>query len=141
MASWLTYALLTIVLWGAVPLIDKVALRSFAADTGLCVRAFTAGGMLLIYAVWKGKFAEIAQGDAKAVVYFMLSAILASVVAQYTYFAALQRAEASRLVPFTATYPLVAAILAVLLLHEPFTATKFAGALLIAGGLLLLGMK
>ena len=139
--SWYVYAVLTIVLWGAVPLIDKVALRSFAADTGLCVRAFTAGVMLLVYAVWKGKFAEIAHGDAKAVGYFMLSAVLASVVAQYTYFAALQRAEASRLVPFTATYPLVAAVLAILLLHEPLTLTKLLGAIFIVGGLMLVGVK
>jgi transporter family protein len=139
--SWDVYAVLTIVLWGAVPLIDKVALRTVAADTGLCLRAFTAGIMLLIYAVWKGKFAEIAQADTRAILCFVVSAVLASVVAQYTYFAALQRAEASRLVPFTASYPLVAAILAVLILHEPFTVTKFAGAALIVGGLVLLGIK
>ncbi len=43
--------------------------------------------------------------------------------------------------PFTATYPLVAAILAMLVLHEPFTITKCAGAVLIVAGLMLVGMK
>ena len=141
MASWHAYALLTIVLWGTAPLVDKVALRTVAADTGLCIRAFVAAVVLGIYAAVRGKFGEIAGADTKAVLYFVASALMVSVVAQWTYFAALEKAEASRLVPFTATYPLVGAILAVLLLGESFTFTKFAGAGLIVGGLLLLGMK
>ncbi len=141
MSSWHVYALLTVVLWGTTPLIDKVALRTVAADTGLCVRAFTAAVILAIYALARGKFGEIVHADTKGVLCFVVSAVLVSVAAQWTYFAALQRTEVSRLVPFTATYPLVAAILAVLLLHEAFTVTKFAGAVLIVGGLLLLGMK
>ncbi len=141
MSSWHVYALLTVVLWGTTPLIDKVALRTVAADTGLCVRAFTAAVILAIYALARGKFGEIVHGDTKGVLCFVVSAVLVSVAAQWTYFAALQRTEVSRLVPFTATYPLVAAILAVLLLHEAFTVTKFAGAVLIVGGLLLLGVK
>ncbi len=141
MASWHAYALLTIILWGTTPLIDKVGLRTVAADTGLCLRAFTAGIVMIGYAVVKGKFGEIVHGDPKGVLCFVVSAISVSVVAQWTYFAALERTDASRLVPFTATYPLVAAVLAVLVLGEAFTLTKFAGAGLIVGGLLLLGMK
>jgi len=105
MSSWHVYALLTVVLWGTTPLIDKVALRTVAADTGLCVRAFTAAVILAIYALARGKFGEIVHGDTKGVLCFVVSAVLVSVAAQWTYFAALQRTEVSRLVPFYGHVP------------------------------------
>jgi transporter family protein len=66
------------------------------------------------------------------------SALLAAMIGQGAYFVAIKHADASRVVPFTASYPVVALILGILVLHEPLTVPKVAGTALVLCGLMLL---
>jgi len=66
------------------------------------------------------------------------SALLGSLIGQVAYYSAMRHADASLVVPITATYPLVGAMLAIALLREPLTASKVGGALLVVAGLALL---
>lgn len=50
---------------------------------------------------------------------------------------ALERADASKVVPITAAYPMVTVILAALLLSEPLTITRIAGVVAITVGVVL----
>ena len=66
------------------------------------------------------------------------SALLGSFIGQVAYYSAMRHADASLVVPMTATYPLVGAMLAIVLLREPLTAHKVAGALLVVAGIIFL---
>ena len=77
-------------------------------------------------------------GLAFALAFVVAGARVGPIIGQLTYFRALKIAEASQVIPVCATYPLVALALAILLLREPLTVSKGAGAICIVAGIILI---
>ena len=67
-------------------------------------------------------------------VILVAASIVVTMSGVYFYLRAMSSAEASRIVPMSSTYPLVAFLLALLFLGEKFTWTKLAGTLLVCAG-------
>ena len=81
---------------------------------------------------------EIAAAPRLAIGAMAGSALLGAALGQAAYYVALRHTDASRVVPVVAAYPLVAVLLAALLVHETLTWPKLLGAALIVGGVALI---
>lgn len=132
------FALLAVLFGGAAPLLDKLALREISPLTGMTVRVVAAAVMMGLYGLAVGVGKQIAAAPRHVLWYLVGSALLAAVLGQFAYYAAIKQAQASQVTPLTAAYPLVTLLLAVPLLREGLTVTKALGALLIVAGVILL---
>ena len=126
---------LTAVLWGATPVLEKIGLRKADPVTGVTIRSIAVTAALLLYLGFAGKLRGIFQVDFKTVVIFSTTGILAGLLGMITYFVALKKGATSQIVPIAATYPLVTAILSVLILGERVTPTRVIGTILIVAGI------
>ena len=133
--------LLTAILWGTTPIIEKIGLTKVQPLTGVTIRSIAVIVMLLMFLIFTGKLKETLTVDLKTVIIFSISGILAGLVGMITYFAALKAGATSEIVPIAATYPLVTAILSVLILGEQITPSRIAGTVLIVIGIWLVQIK
>jgi transporter family protein len=132
------FALLTAALWGAATVLDKLALARLQPIVGVLIRsvaisvaALAVAGATIRERVWEGI-------DARTWFFIIASGMCSGLIGQWTYYKALKYAEASRVVPIVGGYPLIAFILAVLVLGESLTAQKLCGAALVVAGIILL---
>lgn len=134
----MAYSLAAFLVWGVWGILSKLAARTLDhRQLVFCAM----GGYLLVFlaAAAFGWGRGLTQAPARGV--FLAVAVgIASGVAYIFFYLAVGRGEASRVVTITALYPVVTAVLAVLLLREPVTWTKAAGTLLAVAGLVLLAL-
>lgn len=125
--------------WGSAAICDKLGMRGVGNPVvALLVRMSAATLVLLIWALVTGAFRQVQSVPTSSIVALIGGALLASVLGQGAYFLAMKHADASRIVPFTASYPAVALLLGVLILREPLTLPKVAGTVLVLAGVMLL---
>lgn len=137
------FAAVTILLWGLIPIFDKLALgnQSVSPVLGIAIRA---GGVALV-AVPLAFALDRSAGTWKAlpastVFFFLASGIASLLVSQYTYYKLLQQGDVSRIFPllFSAA-PVVSVLVSVLVLHESLNLKQAIGIIfVILGGVLLL---
>jgi len=131
--------LLTAVFWGSTPILEKIGLGPHQGGirplTAVAVRSFAISVVLLLVMLFSGGFREIAQLDRRTIIIFCISGIMAGLLGMWTYFGALKRGAASRVVPIAATYPLVAAVLAIIILGEKVTWLRILGTMFIIFGI------
>ncbi|MBM3259303.1 MAG: EamA family transporter [Candidatus Sericytochromatia bacterium] len=140
--AW-SLVLVTTLLWGLVPLFDKLALTR-AADSplaGVAVRLATAAliGLPLLFAA-SGGTGAFRRIPPTAWGWFAASGLASLVIAQIAWYALLKDAQVSKTFPFMfAAAPVVTLLLGVLVLHEPLTLRQvIGGVLVVLGGALLL---
>lgn len=134
------FAVLTAVIWGFAPAIEKVGLRGANMDPflGVFIRTipilfFASLGVLLM-----GKLGQVATVDFKSLLFVGAGGVVAGLLGQFAFYSALKWGEASVVVPVAATYPLVALLVSVVFLGEAFTVQKLVGICLVVGGVVLL---
>lgn len=125
---------LTAILWGATPVLEKIGLGKTDPITGVTIRSIAVTLSLLIYLAFSGKLKAVFNADPKTIVIFSITGIMAGLIGMITYFAALKKAPSSQVVPIAATYPLVAAILSIIILGEKVTPLRIVGTFLIITG-------
>ncbi len=125
--------------WGAAPLFDKLALRHLSSNAVFIARFYMI--FILMLAPMVLHFDEIRlavfQSD-RRVIGYLAGSVLFTMAGLYLYYQVLGAAEASKVVPFCAAYPLFTSLLAMMLLKEPVTPGKVAGTVLVVGGTYLL---
>ena len=131
---WL--ALLTALLWGCAPMFDKLGLGKATPLAALSIRTIVVGAVLAAFVLASGGWREFQSLDMRSVIYIALGGLAAGLLGQLVYYHALKLGAATRVVPISATYPLVAAVLAIIFLKEPVTPGKIVGAALIVLGVL-----
>ena len=133
------WAILTAVVWGCVPALEKLGLSKIPVLPGLFYRSLgVLLGAIIIFAFKFSQIKEIAlSGGGWA--YLIIGGFLASFVGQLLFYNALKHGEASRVVPVAAAYPLVSFIIAVVLLGEKLTIAKTGGLVCVILGVILLG--
>ncbi|UCD54653.1 MAG: EamA family transporter [Candidatus Omnitrophota bacterium] len=127
--------LITAFLWGTTPVLEKIGLGSTDPLTGVAIRSIAVTVALVIYLVLAGKARQVFQVDFKTWVIFSVTGLMAGLLGMLTYFIALKRGATSQIVPIAATYPLVTAILSVLILGEHVTFLRLIGTILIIAGI------
>lgn len=133
------WVLATILIWGCVPILEKLGLSGPVAPTvGVFVRSCgVAAGAFLVGLVAR-PWPAMAQTPKHSVLLLAGGGFLASFVGQMTFYQALKAGEVSRVAPLVGAYPLVAALLGWWLLREPLTLPRVLGVLCIVSGVLLL---
>jgi uncharacterized membrane protein len=132
-------AVLTMLCWGSAAIFDKLGMKGVGNPVvALVVRLGVATVVTFVFAAATGAFRDLKAVPSSSLWALAAGAILASALGQAFYFLAIKHADASRIVPFTASYPAVALLLGILILHEPLTVPKVAGTALVLGGLMLL---
>jgi len=129
---------LTVLFWGTTPVFEKLALRGGSPLVILFYRvifiAVCVGGAL----VATGQGSHLVRLDGRTLLFTGLSALTGGVLGLTTYFHALQKGQASVVVPLISTYPVVTVLLSFVVLGEPITLTKAVGVGFIVAGVMLL---
>lgn len=139
-----TYALtlVTIVLWGLIPIFDKLALTHFSASplVGIAIRTVGVSVLAVPLAISVGKAGTSLKAmPPVAIALFLASGIVSLLLAQYSYYSLLQRSEVSRVFPFLfSAAPVVTMVIGVFGLGESLNLKQVLGACLVIGGGLLL---
>ncbi len=137
--DWFTYAVLTSVLWGCIPVLEKTGIQAmddlFAAALLRASGAIMGAALIPIFSPCS--FKAILAAPPKAIICLMAAGFLGSFVGQLTNLNALKLGEVSKVVPVTASWPLLAILGAFILLGEPVSAKKLCSVLLVVGGVVL----
>ncbi|MBM4331758.1 MAG: hypothetical protein FJ117_11135 [Deltaproteobacteria bacterium] len=128
------FLFLTTLFWGVAAIFDKMALGKTAPFAGMMVRQFILTGIIFVMALSSGRLGGMGTLDWRSVLFFGLSGICGGAAGLWTYYHALRLGGASMVVPITATYPLITALLSWAILQESFTVTRLIGTALIVLG-------
>ena len=126
--------ILTAILWGATPIMEKKGLETTSPIVGLAFRNLAIIICVFITVLVMGKAKELISTPPKTMLLFAATGIIAGFLAMLTYFGALKLGATSKIIPISATYPLVTALLGILILGEQATVLRVLGAGLIIGG-------
>ncbi len=114
---------------------EKVGLTKVDPFIGVTIRSgiVTAGLFILTFLLGKGK--ALMTVDGRSFLLFSASGLIAGLLGMWTYYSALKMEATSKIVPITAAYPLVTALLSVLILKEGVTLPRVIGTVLIVVGI------
>lgn len=139
MADWFIYALLTSLCWACLPFLEKGGIQAiddlFAAAFLRCCGAML--GALFIPLFAPSAYKALLTAPPRAYICLMAAGFIGSFIGQLTNLQALKLGEVSKVVPVTASWPLLAVCGAFIFLGEPVTAKKVCGALLVVSGVVL----
>ena len=126
---------ITAILWGATPILEKIGLAKVDPLIGVTIRStvVTVGLLIITFVMGKGK--ALMEVDGKGFLLFGASGVMAGLLAMWTYYTALKVGATSKIVPIAACYPLVTALLSVLILREGVTLPRVMGTALIVSGI------
>ncbi len=126
--------IITTLLWGTTPIIEKMGLARVDPFVGVTIRSAIVTVILLLFTLLLGKGKELLNLDGKSIILFGLSGLMAGFIGMWTYYTALKMGPTSKIVPIAACYPLITAVLSVLILREGVTITRIIGTALIVSG-------
>ena len=129
------FLIITTLLWGATPIIEKIGLAKVDPLVGVTVRStiVTIGLLIILFLMGKGR--ELIEVSGKNVLIFGASGVMAGILGMWTYYMALKMEATSKIVPIAASYPLVTALLGALILNEGVTLPRVIGTALIVSGI------
>jgi transporter family protein len=130
--------IITLLLWGSTPLLEKIGLKGVEPLTGILIRSFAVTIVLFIIYICTGRLHELTKISLKNYSLFTASGIMAGLLCMWTYFYLLKSGMTSKIVPIAAAYPLVTAILSILILREEVTLQRIIGICLTIFGIILI---
>ena len=128
---------ITMLLWGTTPIIEKLGLREVDPLTGVLIRSLVITIILLVIFIARGRMHELVNVGLRNFSLFAASGIMAGLVAMWTYFYVLKGGATSKIVPIAAAYPLVTALLGIFILKEEVTVQRLVGIVLTIVGIVL----
>ncbi|MBN2406260.1 MAG: EamA family transporter [Elusimicrobia bacterium] len=126
--------LITALLWGSTPVIEKVALQTTDPLVGLTIRSVFIAAILALVCAVSGKWPAVFSTPLRDKFFFGLSGFMAGLLGMFTYYLALRVSPSSRVVPIAAAYPLFAAVLGAIFLREEVTLVRVLGTVFIVAG-------
>ena len=127
--------IVTTLLWGFTPILEKVALTKVDPLVGVTVRSALVTAGLVIITFFTGKGKALMEVDGRSFLLFGASGMMAGLLGMWAYYAALKMEATSKIVPIAASYPLVTALLSVLILREEVTLPRVVGTAFIVIGI------
>ncbi|HHY46878.1 MAG TPA: EamA family transporter [Firmicutes bacterium] len=131
-------ALIGAICWGIAPIFGKLGLTRLDAMSALCIRTLMAGLVVIFWVFMSGQLEAFKHVLPRSCIFIALEAILATLVGDLAYYAALKRGNAGPVMFIMSTSPLVTLVIAVLFLGENPSWAQVIGGLLIVCGLLLI---
>lgn len=132
---------ITMFLWGCTPLLEKIGLKEVEPLTGVLIRSGVTTAVLLVIFIFNGRIHELTKVSLKNYSLFAASGIMAGLVAMWTYYYLLRTGMTSKIVPIAAAYPLITAILSVMVIGEQVTLQRIIGIVLTIGGIILINQS
>lgn len=125
MKPWLLYSLITLILWGLWGFLGKVASQHVSDKTLILLCSL---GFALTFPIVYAIFPRELRFNVKDLHYYsaLFSGLFAGAGVAF-FFKALSIGDASKVVVFTAMYPIITVILSILFLSESITLYKAAG--------------
>lgn len=140
-ALGLLLALLAMLCWGLAPVLGKLGLFRVHSFTALSIRTIFAAVLILGWNLVFGRYEHFHAIPLRSFIFIILEALLATLVGDLAYFMALKRANINQVTLIMSSSPLVTMLASCALLGERVTCLQVAGALLIVGGLVLVGLE
>lgn len=131
-------ALFGMVCWGLAPVFAKLGLSGVNPLAGLVLRTYISAALLTGWVLCNGTLAQVKTIPAQSWLLIGIEGVLATLVGDLAYYAALKYGEVSFVTLVMSCSPLVSITTAVLFLGEQITVTRLLGALLIVGGIALI---
>jgi transporter family protein len=125
---------MTTLLWGITPIIEKIGLVKTDPLIGLTIRSMIVTAGLFILAFLTGKGRALLAVDGRSFFLFCASGLMAGLLGMWTYYAALKLEATSKIVPIAGCYPLVTVLFSFLILREGVTLPRVIGTALIVTG-------
>lgn len=132
-------ALFGAICWGIAPVFGKLGLARVDPSLGLAVRTLMAAMLASLWLVGTGRFDQVREVPPDAWVLIGLEGVLATLVGDLAYYAALKWGAASDVALVLASAPLVTLWVSASFLAEEMTWARLAGAVCIVVGLILVG--
>jgi bacterial/archaeal transporter family protein len=132
------WALLTACIWGIVPILEKIGLDKVDPYVGVFYRCIGVIIGITVLGIFVVKPHQLKAVPPRSIIILIVAGILASFLAQITFYHSLKTGEVSRVVPIAGMYYLITFVLGILIFKEPLTLTKVAGIFMVASGVFLL---
>lgn len=136
MVYWL--AIFGMICWGIAPIFAKIGLTNANPMAALVLRTLMAAGMVTAWIGVSGSFGQVKQIPFNSWILLGIEAILATLIGDLAYYAAIKRGEVSVVTVIMASSPLVTMICAIIFLGEQITAFRVIGATFIILGIILI---
>jgi bacterial/archaeal transporter family protein len=127
----------TMLLWGTAPLVEKLGLAGVDPLTGVFIRSASVTVALFLVFSFTGRLSQLSAVPVRSAVFFALAGLLAGLLGTWTYYCVLKSGAISQVVPIAAAFPLVTAVVAVLILREHVTPMRIVGTCLVVLGIVL----
>lgn len=131
-------ALFGMVCWGIAPIFAKIALKNVDPLSGLILRTVFAGSVVIGWVVLSGSFEKVRAVPPRAWVFIAIEALLATLVGDLAYYAAIKKGDVSLVTIIMSSSPLVTMLCAAIFLGENITFIRIAGAGLVVLGIILI---
>ena len=136
--SAFVWALMTSLVWGIVPLMEKIGLGGAPPSVGVMTRSFGVILGMIVFGICGSPWSGMRAMSWTSILLLAGGGFLASFVGQMMFYRALQSGALSQVTPVAGAYPLVAALLGWCLLKEPLTLTRLLGVVCVVLGVVLL---
>lgn len=136
MVYWL--AIFGMICWGIAPIFAKIGLSNVNPMAGLVLRTLIAAGMVTAWIGVSGNLGQVKQIPFNSWILLGIEAILATLLGDLAYYAAIKRGEVSVVTVIMASSPLVTMICAIIFLGEQITMFRLIGASFIILGIILI---
>lgn len=131
------YALLGMLCWGLAPLFGKLGLYNINPVAALSLRTLIAASLVTGWLFASRGFGQVLQIPPPLWLFIAIESILATLLGDLAYFAALQRGNINEVTLILSCSPLVTMLLSYFFLGEMVTGCQVVGAALITAGLFL----
>lgn len=129
------WAAVTACIWGIVPILEKLGLQKIEPLVGLFYRCLGILCGFVFLAFFMLRPSQIKSADVRSAAFLIAGGFLASFLGQICFYRSLKIGEISKVLPLSASYPLITFILGVAVLGESMNITKVTGAVLITIGI------
>jgi transporter family protein len=131
-------ALFGMICWGIAPIFAKVALKNIDPLSGLVLRTIFASSVVSGWVVLSGSFSKVTSIPASSWWLIAVEALLATLVGDLAYYAAIKKGDVSLVTIIMSSSPLITILCAVLFLGEQMTLIRLVGASLVILGIILI---
>lgn len=133
------FALMTALIWGLVPVFEKMGLSKLSPQAGIFVRCLAVSfGSLVLVTLKPAILPELAKTPIKYIALIVICGFTANFVGQLLFYNALKTGDVSKVVPVAGAYPLIAFVMGIFILGEKITMAKTFGIGFVLLGIFLL---
>lgn len=123
--------------WGIAPIFAKIGLNNVNPLAGLAIRTMLAAGLITSWVAVSGNVSQIRHIPFNSWVLIAIEAILATLVGDLAYYAAIKKGDVSMVSIIMSSSPLVTILCASIFLGEKITLMRVAGSVLVILGIVL----